>query len=226
MKNILLTDKERGLLKDAIESWLQFYNDRNSFYSGSKTIKRRREQLNTMLIDVQEREYLILQRQEIILLSGCVNQSRTRLVEELKLGVDLLSWLKLSEYQLDLLNKIDCYTDILLKLNRNSNKFLYRNKLDIVNKLKQSEIIFLSKVGESDYYKIGFAFQNREFFSFELKIGISFLSLIHYKTSSLKEFSDNFMIQTNRENARELFSKYDGAGIDTVSLDIIRLLFN
>ncbi len=226
MKNILLTDKERSLLKDAIERWLQFYNDRNSFYSGDKTIKRRREQLNTMLLDVQEREYLILQRQEIILLSGCVNQSRTRLVEELKLGVDLLSWLKLSEYQLDILNKIDCYTDILLKLNRNSNKFLYRNRLDIVNKLKQSEIIFLSKVGKSDYYKIGFAFQNREFFSFELKTGVSFLSLNHYKTSSLKEFSDNFMIQTSRANARELFSKYDGAGIDTVSLDIIRLLLN
>lgn len=225
MKDILLTDKERGLLKDAIESWLQLYNDRNSFYSGSKTIKRRREQLNTMLIDVQEREYLILQRQEIILLSGCVNQSRTRLVEELKLD-KLISWLKLSECELDILNKIDCYTGILLKLNRNNNNYLYCNRLNVINKLKQSEIIFLSKVEEHEYRKIGFAFQNKEFFLFRLETEISFSDLNNYNTTSLKEFSDKFMIQTNRENARELFSNYDGTGINPVSLEIIRLLLN
>ena len=54
-----------------------------------------------------------------------------------------------------------------------NNEFRYSHVLTTANKIKKSESVYLSKAGQSDFYKIAFVHNNEEFLAFELTHHIS-----------------------------------------------------
>lgn len=119
-------------------------------------------------------------------------------------------WFDLTNKQKIIQEYHDSCFDILYKTGyyEKEKKQLFRNYLQVLNKVQESPTIFLSWLNTYEFYKIVFLTVDNEFLKIELKqrIDLTDLSFIQNK-KSLDELADSFTKMTNRVKAKELISK-------------------
>lgn len=227
MKEIKFTEEEKGLLYLVIENELDYIEKSSIYFDKSKRLINRQKQLNSITGQLKERDGLLfLSESEIKLLEGCIKKYRQSLVFCLPLKENFKNWIILSDDEINIQNKIDTYSDILMRIRpvKEKNSSFYRDKIFTINKMKNSDVIFLSKTRQSDYYKIGFVFQKIECFVFELKSIVSFSHIIHKQNIDIEETSKEFSLKTDKKQALKIFSEYENQDIPSETLEIVKLL--
>ncbi|MDZ4204096.1 MAG: hypothetical protein U1C46_04680 [Bacteroidales bacterium] len=95
--------------------------------------------------------------------------------------------------------------------------------------MKSCDRVFLSRVGENNYYKIAFVFDNKEYFPFELKQKISlsahnFCSL--YGKSPDDITTTQFSMITTKSKAKELLATCESDNYPDEVLDFMNIILN
>jgi hypothetical protein len=120
---------------------------------------------------------------EVTFLISCANETLANLLDKLNEygGKTALSWVKTDNDMQQTALQTDACKDILEKCGyyKRETKFLghnphfrYRNIYAVIDKMRQSDTILLSRVNDNDVYKIAFVCNNSEVLSLELKNSI------------------------------------------------------
>jgi len=154
---------------------------------------------------------------EKLAMVSCINEHRNDFYNELRLPT-AQSWLSISNEQRQVISKLDDCKEILVKCgfyNQKRNKgkydvnFRYSNFVSAVDKMKNADKIFLSCVGETDFYKIAFVHEDKEYVPFELKHQVSWkdFQFISLKGKSPDEFGkEKFSMITTKRTAKKLLA--------------------
>jgi hypothetical protein len=168
---------------------------------------------------------------------SCVNEHYDELYKLMDLPT-FMSWLTISEEQRDVIEKLDNCNDILLKcgyfnkkeyFNEYNKTFRYQNVLDTIGKLRGAKNVFLSKTGESNYYKIAFICENNHYVPFELKSSISWREIEFRKFGTDKPedyVPSKFSLLTTKQKAFELIESCDKQNYPEGVLEIMKNLLS
>lgn len=107
---------------------------------------------------------------EKICLWSCINENISYLYKAAATPSTLMGWLDLYYSDKKAVNNLDAANSILLKSGYFKKKNIYlesqpasfSSTFEKIRKMMSSEIIFLSKVGNNDYYKIAFVYNSSE----------------------------------------------------------------
>lgn len=242
MKETRLTIDERTLLIELLTQRLEGYDESLLQDSRDKAGKRRFENfyvkpLVSALDKISNNETAMYSSKEKLACISCINEHYDDFYKELQLPT-AFSWLNISDAQAKVVYKLDNCKNILWKCgyydkeytrNMHDPDFRYSNVLNAVEKLKTSDKIFLSKVGQNDYYKIAFVYNSREYVPFELKHGVSwkefqFMSLNGESPDNFGE--KKFSMVTTRRQAKELLATCDRKHYPEGVLDFFNILLN
>lgn len=226
MKQTTFTIDEKNLLQGLLKKRLYYYNECMTEQATSDRAEKKRferfyvKPLQSALDKISKYETAIYNSKEKLACISCINEHFDDFYSELQMPT-AFSWLRISDQQLNVVRKLDNCKDILFKCGyynkkdaykRYDSEFRYKNILTIVDKLKMSNKILLSKVGQNDFYKIAFVYENKEFLSFELKqqvtlrdVGFSSLNGQSPEDLATKKFS----MLTTKMKAKELLATCD-----------------
>jgi hypothetical protein len=243
MKQTTFTTDERnllqGLLKKRLDNYNKTYIDKAS---GDKIGIKHFENfyikpMASALDKILNHESAIYSSKEKLALMSCANEHYDHFYKELNLSAPL-SWVTISDYQRNVISKLDNCKNILLKCGYYNTKqfsvefdkdFRYSNILTLVEKLKRSNRIFLSGTGQNDYYKIAFVYDNKEYLPFELKHHISlrninFISLNGQSPDSIA--TKKFSLITTKPKAKELIASCESKNYPVGVLDFVNALLD
>lgn len=243
MKQIIFTKDERVILQGFLEKRLDYYHKYlNEIGLIDRTGKRNFDSfyikpLISALEKISNQESASFDSKEKLVFISCINEHFDDVYNELKLPT-ALSWLTISDKQRQIITQIDTYKDILQKSGyyskkhsfvRYDTKFRYRNILEVVEKMRLSDIIFLSHVGQGYFYKIAFVCNNEEYFPFELSQQISLrdIKFIPFNGQTLESIAaKKFSLTTTKSNTRELISTCEPIHYPEGVLDFIKELLS
>ena len=226
MRQTTFTTDEQNLLKGLLEKRLdelkQYSTDRND--SDKKGWKRFDsfyiKPIVSALDKISRQQPTTFDSKEKLAFTSCINEHYDDLYKQLKVTT-AFSWLTISDEQKMVIAKLDLCKDILVKSGYYKQKqtfvkynleFRYNQILTTVEKLKKSDKIFLSKVGENDFYKIAFVYDSKEFLPFELKHKVSLrdIQFASLREQTPEEYArDRFSLTTTKDKAKEMLSTCD-----------------
>ena len=152
---------------------------------------------------------------EKIIFCSVVNENLPMIRQKLTLNT-CISWINISEEQKKVIFEIDNCTSILEKCGfyKRNKRFAFADefrlkfskRIELIEKLKKSEGIFLSKAEKNDYYKIAFVYKNREYAQFELKSPLSLnnIEFTPFNSSLSSRYTSSIM--TKKEASECLLS--------------------
>lgn len=242
MKPITFTTDEKKLLQDLLKKRLDSYRKTFEQDQLDKSSKRHFENLYfkplvSALDKVSNQDTVFYDSREKKSVISCINEHYDDFYNELQLPT-ALSWLTITEQKRLVVAKLDNSENILVKCgfyNKRSNflrddtDFRYGNILKAVDKLKMSNMVFLSKIGEKTYYKIAFIYENIEYATFELTHKISWrdIKFASLNNESPQEFgAQRFSLMTTKEDAKFIFANCDKEIYPESVLDFINSLLN
>ena len=243
MKQIIFTKDERAILQGFLEKRLDYYRKYlNEIGLIDRAGKRSFDSfyikpLLSALEKILNQESAFFDSKEKLVFISCINEHFDDVFNELKLPT-ALAWLTISDKQRTNIIQLDTYKDILQKSGYYSKKhsfirydteFRYRNILAIVEKMRRSDIIFLSQVGQGYFYKIAFVCNNEEYFPFELSHQISLrdIKFIPFYGQTLESIaSKNFSLTTTKSKAKELISTCEPLHYPEGVLDFMKELLS
>lgn len=236
MKEITFTETQRvileNLLSKRVESTKSFEqeNGKNNYYS------KYDKAIESVRLKISQNSSNILTPNEKSSCISCINENYNILPEELSipsplnmLRNEISGFLSINEYDSarDILHKCGYFKQ--KHLGRYTNDFIrYNDYLNAMEKAKKSDIILLSRQGESNYYKIAFVFEGKEYLPFELRHAIHWkdFEFISLKGKSVNELgSVSFSLISNKKEALEKLSPLK-TNYPVVTFSILELLLN
>lgn len=122
----------------------------------------------------------------------------------------IVDWVNVSDRVKDKMKEKDILLDILGKTNKGflKNDFNYnlnfrsRNVLELIDKMKSSNLILLS--AKDDTYKICFVYNLTEWLMFDIKLGISIENVKFRNLESFRMLKESFESELTRKEAFEI----------------------
>lgn len=243
MKQTTFTTDERNLLEGVLNKRLDYYNEcLTEQASSDKSGKKRFESfyvkpLVSALDKISNYKTALYDSKEKLACISCINEHYNDYYSELQLPT-AFSWLTISDQQLIVVLKLDNCKEILYKCGyynkkdtykRYDTEFRYNHILTIIDKLKRSNKVFLSKAGQKDFYKIAFVYDDKEFLPFELKQQVT---LRDVKFSSLNGqapediATKKFSMLTTKSKAKELLATCEPNSYPDNTLNFMNVLLN
>ncbi|MDE5420997.1 hypothetical protein L3073_02115 [Ancylomarina sp. DW003] len=142
----------------------------------------------------------------------------------------LLTWFNFVEEDFIKMGQYDFHYDLLLKTGYPRSKFgdryytdfRYRVILKTLTEMKSSRVIFLSKTGINDFYKIGFYSKNSQLVVIELKRSISVADIkFNLVTNSIDEIERTFSFRTTKKQAYMLLSRMEKSNYPIQTIEFI-----
>jgi hypothetical protein len=164
----------------------------------------------------------IFNDREITFLISCANEILSSLLDNLNTygGKTALSWVKTDNDMQQTALQTDACKDILEKcgyykremsfLGHNPH-FRYRNIYAVIDKMRKSDTILLSRVNGNDIYKLAFVYNNSEVLSLELKNTIEVFNteFAMIGESQLNYYKKSFTDRLSKQEALELLDTCD-----------------
>ena len=242
MKLITFSDRQRNILKDLLVCRLNNYNriylEEGLDKPSSKRFKNYYiKSFNSALEKITSNSKGLYNSKDKTAFISCINEHYDNYYKQLQLPT-LFSWLNISNQQRKIVEKLDDCKDILVKCGYYNQRkiftpcdteFRFGYYVSAIDKIKESDKVFLSKTGENDYYKVGFIYNNEEYVSFELKNKISLSS---FQFSSIQKQllqsagSQRFSFVTSKPDAKRLLSCCEGKSYPKGVLDLVYALLN
>lgn len=243
MKQITFTNDQRTLLQELLTNRLKNHNefDIDSDSVNWKAIKKSNDSyfqpFVSALDKVSKYEIASYTTKEKTACISCINEHYDNFYKEKNLPTTL-DWLTISNEQRNVLEKLDNCEDILEKCgyyNKNDGlkkyrlSFRYSDILLAMEKTKKSTKIFLSKVGQNDFYKIAFVHDNKEYVQFRIKNQISWkdFQFHSFNGKSPDEYGkERFTLVTTKCEAKELLAGCERQHYPDGVLDVMDKLLN
>ncbi|MDR0802995.1 hypothetical protein [Fluviicola sp.] len=238
MRETTFTEKQINLLQELLKTRLVYCNefidsnnkrDYNFYVKPLVSAFYKMPTLEVAFYDSKEKTAFI----------SCVNEYLHKHSAEITIKT-AHSWLTISDEQRGLCEKLDDCEEILRKCGYfKKNRSLMYNKdfrfgkiLATIEKLKNSDKIFLSKSGDNNYYKIAFVYDNKEYLPFELKFGTYHIHNFDSEFISLngelpeKIGAKNFSLVTTKSDAKKMLASCDKQYYSEGALDFINVLLD
>jgi predicted DNA-binding protein len=230
MKKIDLTSTERYFLTPLLKNRIEEFKA-SAFAIPAKYS----DNLHSAFAKISAGPVSTLRNWEKVLCSGCVNERLDMLNQTIE-RPDAYSLLASTPEKLKQLEQIDIAHSILEKLSSGWDKKAlwfkertsYAEYLDRVNKLKRSDMIYLSGSNGVSPYKIGFVYDRTEFCVFELrqKIDLYAIQFSNIGSDAIAHGRRYFQMVLNRKQAFEKLSHFDESEYNAGQLPFLLQLLN
>lgn len=241
MKSSPFTENQRTMLQQLLFERLKSYDQPNNEKSNTANFKRfyryyvepTRSALDKLAYAGPDN----YNDKEKLCCISCVNEHYDHTLDRLKIKT-ALDWINISEDQRKTIAILDDCKDILNDCGYFSSQktppklvpdFRYGAILKVFDKLKRSDLIFLSKTVQNEYYKIAFVHNNEEYLSFELSQKISWrnLAFISFGGTPVEEIAKaRFSFMCTKVEARELLSVFKPKYYFEETKDTVNFLLN
>jgi hypothetical protein len=241
MKYPIFTESQRLTLQHLLSERLKSYDVTDNDESNTANFKRfysyyvaRTRSAFDKITNIESTGYSDKEKLSCI---SCINEHYSRTLDQLKLK-STLDWLNVSDDQRKVVADLDDCKEILNNFGYFKTKnilpqvdpdFRYGAVLKVFDKLKRSDLIFLSKTAQNEYYKIAFVHNNGEYLSIELSHKISWrnLAFVGFGNTPINEIAKTrFSMMATKAEARELLSVFKPKYYFEETKDTVNFLLN
>jgi hypothetical protein len=241
MKYPIFTETQRLKLQYLLSERLKSYDVTDNDESNPAKFKRFYSYYvgptRSALDKITNTESVVYSDKEKLSCIGCIHEQYNRTLDQLKLK-STLDWLDVSDAQRKVVADLDDCKEILKNFGYFKTKnifqeidpdFSYGAVLKVSDKLKKSDLVFLSKTAQNEYYKIAFVHNSEEYLSIELPHKISWrnLAFVGFGNTTIEEIaSTKFSFMTTKPEARELLSVFKPKYYFEETKDTVNFLLN
>ncbi|MEJ2881509.1 hypothetical protein [Pedobacter sp. GR22-6] len=229
LKKVNFTAEEADWLTRLLLQRISLYGERSS--PRPKVI----DHCISAMLKLEEKHNVSLKDWEKTMCISVVNENLPVYYKQVEV-TDAFSLITMTTEQRTILDYIDMGKSVLKKLRKDEQETLpdynlntsYREKYQLLEKLKSCDLIYISRSGEDNVYKIGFVYQSREASVYRLSNEIRPDDLAFYalKMDAIKYGKQRFTLVTDRCGAFDLLSKCDECNYPANQLNFFKQLLN